>query len=469
MANGLNIAFWARAVLLGMAAVTAGAANVSAAAAPAKLVPIVMLGDSGTPANMIGHCYGAEVFREAVVLAAHNGLGLMVRDQGAGDAVEPAGLTGARVLNLREKMVPAGHYVALRLEMLEHGKSRVIWHERVVYDDLAPWKQVPFLTASAARLMGSIRQALIVAHFPDMRPKAKPAVFSSNIGQRLNTMNFVEQWLVLRAIDRRLRSHRMSAQSLRLLARGNANMALLTDQLFTSYRDVYKARAMLYLAMLKAKFGQDKGLAWTQAYVEALIGLPLEAQKALARGKRLDKGVAARRPWVKAIAAYTRYRAMTLARISRGDGPSAGLAAVLAAMTLNGGYDRSMRQGIIVNALNGSDHDSLCLVELLQNGMGVDAGDLVNGKTNAMLEYALATRLTAMRHLPSQIHKIISGLTLLGPGQQTYNLPEQLHGLIAALAAAGNPKMDRGFPSWQSVGAIAESTAVFNCGVWLYR
>ncbi|NNM87140.1 MAG: hypothetical protein HKL95_01325 [Phycisphaerae bacterium] len=452
------------AVALAVVAVWLGRAHslVAATPVPAHTAPILMLDDQGTAANMVGYSYGSEVFRQAVILAAHNGLGLVVRDQGAGEAVNPTGLAGARLLHLQEKNVPAGHYLSLRLEIVTRGKRTTIWHDRVVYGALAQWKQVPFLTARAAALIGSIRQALLAAHFPDLLAKAPPPVIATRIVRQLRVMHFVTQWSALRAIDRRLHGHRISAQALSLLARGYANLALLTDQLFTGYREVYKARAMLYTAMLAARFPHDGQVPWTQAYVDALIGLPLEAQKAMERGRRLDHGGAASRPWVKVIAAYTRYRSMTLAKIAAGTGPSAGLAAVLAAMTLNW-EDVNVRQQILTQALVHSDRNSLCLVELLQNHMGVDAGDLINGRTNAMLEYALARRLSTLPHLPPQIGKIISNLALLKPGHQTYNLPEQLHGLIAALMEAGNPKTDRLYPSWQALGAIAESTAVFNC------
>ncbi|NNM87826.1 MAG: hypothetical protein HKL95_04840 [Phycisphaerae bacterium] len=83
-------------------------------------------------------------------MAAHNGLGLTVRDLGVGEAVNPRKVAGARLLHVQEKAAPAGHYLSLRLEVIAAGRRTTIWHDRVAYAALAPWKQVPFLTARAA-------------------------------------------------------------------------------------------------------------------------------------------------------------------------------------------------------------------------------------------------------------------------------------------------------------------------------
>ncbi|NNM87890.1 MAG: hypothetical protein HKL95_05165 [Phycisphaerae bacterium] len=85
---------------------------------------------------------------------------------------------------------------------------------------------------------------------------------------------------------------------------------------------------------------------------------------------------------------------MAVARTAAGAGPDAGLAAVLAAMTLNW-EDLSVRQRMLTQALAHSDRDSLCLVELLQNNMGVDAGDLIKLRQSRCVRFDPGTVIHA--------------------------------------------------------------------------
>ncbi len=433
-------------------------AAVNPAAAPTA--PMVMLSDQAAPACG-GNAYGTQLFREAVLIAAHSELGLGIRDAGLGESVDSGGASGVCLLRLVEADVPAQRSLSLRLQWLGHRQVKTIWRAQAPYGVVPWWRWEPVLTALAAARISALRQALLRAGLPNRLAAGPGAAIPPAVAGRLGKMNFVAQWEALRQIDQAIQRQGLSASALSLLARGYANLGLLTDQLFTSYRDTYKARAMLYAALLAQKYPRDPAVPWTRAYVDALVGLPRSAQRQIRLARAGARSAGMKPAWADTIAAYTSLDTMALAKTARRGGPEAGLAAVLAAMSLEGadsfGGIPRYQEKIAFRALRATH--SLCLLEILENHMGVVLGHQLAALANRMLAYSLGTRLHHMQNLPQGVRKLLAQSRLA----QGYYSPGALHRLVQTLAAAGRAGKDRGCPSWQALAALAQSSAVFNC------
>ena len=416
-----------------------------------------------------GGTFEPEVYRQAMLIVAHQELGLNVRDRGAGDDMALAGLTNAVKWNIRFHFLASHHKpgakvhkpgVNLELVSERTGKLATLWSDQIIYrqskrdngDHCTMWSR-----DAATALMPTFRQLLTRRlHLAEPRRAGQGAVIPEALARHLWTMNFLVQIHVLREIDAAVVAHGFSAQSLALLARGNANLGLLTDQLFTAYRAVYKARAMLYAAMLIKRYPNDPRSIWTQAYVYGMVGLPGPMFRILKKQKAMPHAKVPK--WVPALEAYRLFQTAKLQKLAAQHSELSRFDLTLAMMTL-ANYDVPvLSTQILINLLEQPEPDTFAIFQRYQTDPTDNPGDNITSKANAMLNYSLIYRLSEAAGLPAPLAAKVHGLVT-----QRFNYsPDQLDQLITDLKTAGDTNSDSHFPSWQSAAAIARSMAIFN-------
>jgi tetratricopeptide (TPR) repeat protein len=116
-------------------------------------------------------------------------------------------------------------------------------------------------------------------------PNEKNLVPDSIEGQLLE-MNFVSQFAAVRAAHAAISEKGQSKGWLSVLARGYANLGMMTGHHWMSDSDAFAARALLYAERLAASAPDDSHAFATRAYARAIVGLHAAALDDL---KRIDE------------------------------------------------------------------------------------------------------------------------------------------------------------------------------------
>lgn len=399
-----------------------------------------------------------EMFRQALLIAAHDGMGLTIRDSALGEAEESHGLPGARNLNLELTLSPGGNSVKLVLQGDVKGRLPTYWSGIVKGIRTDGIVRVAALARALEPLSrGGFIIALKKAGFAGHGPTGTGAKLSPQIKAELHTMNFIAQFAVVRSVDAAIQSHGPSPEALSALARAYANLGRLTDHLWTAYRDVFKARAILYAYRLAALYPHAACVDWTKAYVDMLIGLPMHAVRQVARAEKghpTGLKVPVWAPWVKKFAEYD---PIGLHHASRTAGPYSQLANVLAAASVESQYNLALQHGIARSAMANAQPDCFFLIELLETDPNIGVGHQITYLADKVLVQSLCLRLPGVPGVPASFTNALENVPLQPSAIQS------LRTIIHRLRSAGKLGVDQGNPSLQALAAVTKSTALLNC------
>jgi tetratricopeptide (TPR) repeat protein len=112
---------------------------------------------------------------------------------------------------------------------------------------------------------------------------------SDAVEGQLLEMNFVSQFAAVRAAHAAIAEKGQSRGWLNVLARGYANLALMTGHHWKSDSEAFAARALLYAERLVTLAGDDSLAHATRAYVRAIVGLHGAALEEVNRVNELRK------------------------------------------------------------------------------------------------------------------------------------------------------------------------------------
>lgn len=384
-----------------------------------------------------------EFVRQAVLLAAREGLNLTVRDAVIGDP-RPRG-TPALTLEL-DALVPG----ARQILVLARGEAdaRKVLFEQTLRDseNLADFKTLAESAEAASRK--ELLDALVKAGVArSAGPKIKDEPLPAEVDERLEQMAFAEQLAALRQVHAAVRSHGGTPARYAALARGYANLALLTDYQWDAAAIAYKARAFLYAQRLVAADPKSPVALWNRAYVATLGGVPRIALEDVNAAARLMQALpVAKRPkppgWLKLIRSCCRYDHEALGK-ARG-GRYGQLAALLHLLTLEhpGQTDvalRAARAAIEANVECFRAHDALCRVG------GVANMHMATTFAPEVLTRAVPRRIAALPGLPDNVRKTIG------------DDPDEL-AMTRALDEAAAADTEPTEPSWAALAKIVRET-----------
>ncbi len=277
-----------------------------------------------------------EFFRQALLIAARDQLGLSTRDAWLGDPM-PTGGNNAP-FDLRTKYEPSTPVEILR--GYPPAPPLVKRYELKLNGDL------PYLAAEAEKLSRTkFVEALKEAGFSGKaNPWTPEAKMPDHIEPLLCEMTFTSQFQALRELHEAIHCGGESPALLGGLVRGYANLGVLTEYLWHPEHKAFKARAWLYAERMVARDEHSALARWHRAYAMALIGMHKAALEDLDAADKEAKTAGAKGPlppaWAPVLRAYCHYDIDRLAAEgpASAQGQLAGLLAYCSArLAQNGG------------------------------------------------------------------------------------------------------------------------------------
>lgn len=305
-------------------------------AAPAR--PALLLRAAQIPAegNFGPGVLARELVRQAVLLTARDGLGLVVRDEVLGESLpDPAGTLR---LALALTFDPQSRTLSAELRRPD-GTQPPLWAEefRVGTNDPALYSDfvLDLEAATRAALPEALRKAGLAAG-----PAAVPGTTAvpAEVEDLLSQMTFLAQYQALRQLHALARAQGESPQLLGGLVRAYANLGVLSEYHWSVAHKVYKARALLHAQRLVASDSRSPVSLSHRAYARGLAGMHAAALADLAAARREAKksrmqGTTSPLPaWAGLLDAYCRFDSGTLA--GQQPGEWTGLAGLLRFLTV---------------------------------------------------------------------------------------------------------------------------------------
>ncbi|SIO46894.1 hypothetical protein SAMN05444166_4999 [Singulisphaera sp. GP187] len=410
---------------------------------------IVFLTEPGRMTEFRAGYYGnhsrlaREIVRQALLLAAREALNVPVRDASIGDPApngQPTTVIEVAVLCPREK-------TSLRLSRGQ-GENREILFERTLRDS-EKLNDYPTLVKNAevAARDGLPEVLTKVGVKGKAVPKKGDGRLPAGLEEQLLKMSFVSQFAAVRQLHETIRTDGSSPWRLHGLARGYANLGVLTEFQWDAAGQAYKARGMLYAQRDVAARPGAPVARWNRAYAAAMAGVHIEALDDLEAATRFAKGMAealrpAPPPWVELVDAHCHYDAEKLAKLRNGS--VAELGALLYVMTVEHPSNTDValcaaREAIVANPECFRAHDALCEVSGVAN---------LHGATTAapqVLDEVIPGRIADLPGVPAAVRKTVQD-------------DQDEVALTRALDAAADPSLDRAEPSWGALARMIRET-----------
>ncbi|MEM9660140.1 MAG: hypothetical protein AAF961_17385, partial [Planctomycetota bacterium] len=140
----------------------------------------------------------------------------------------------------------------------------------IMYGEMAP----RFEAASRQEFVDALGAAGLTAAESAAESSAKSSkIDTENWETMLLKVDFVAQFSVVRAVHQAMREYGESPELLGLLARGYANLAMLTQHQWNATSEAFGARAILYAQRMVAAADGDDSALWHRAYAWGLVGV----------------------------------------------------------------------------------------------------------------------------------------------------------------------------------------------------
>ncbi len=403
--------------------------------------------------DTVGGLLARELFRQALLIAARDELGLATRDELLGDAAPAAGAGDPRaelVTVLRTGADRTGRVLLLR--------PAAPVAEALLTQELprtkGPFGELPRLVEAAEALSrtgfpGAMRKLGLEGR-PDV--VRDDGAMPAGVEERLWRLGYTEPFAAVRALHQAIRTGGESPARLAGLVRGYALLGLLTEHLWHPAHKAFKARALLYAQRMVARDPNGYLGLWHRAFAESLLGLHKDALADIAEAR--ERGKAAGDPfppaWSGLIEACAR---CDLVRMDVSQGPMAPLSALLRLLALEPSVlmDLGLLAGKDVLALDPEcfrAYDAMCRL-----GEATNNFDLPSSSAPEVFARTIPQRLGAMDTLPAIVRAHLDNPSVTGTA------------LSEALGVAGAPGADAGEPSWAVLGGLLRETRF----VQLYR
>ena len=386
-----------------------------------------------------------ELIRQAVLIAARDELGLATRDEVIGDSLpgpEVAGGTTAEVASVF-RLQPGTSRILIRRGK-DAGADPIL--NRDLPGAAAEFGFLPRLAVAAESLsrteVPAALKAIGLSGKPN--PRRDVAAVPVKVDERLRQLGFVENLTAVRDLHEAIRADGESSARLGALARGYAQLGVLSEFHWHPAHKAFKARAMLYAQRSVSRDPASPWGLWNRAFVLAMVGLPREAQADLAEARTQAEAHTPRTmapDWLDVLAAY-------IARDAEGlrleNGPHRKLAAMLRMMVLE--YPTWTAASLLAaSAVVAVDPDCYRAHEVMCQIGGVANLHVATELGPETLSRLLPEKLDAVPSLPAGVRQ-----SLARKGDES--------GWLEALDRAGRPPGDAGEPSWGVLAHLVRET-----------
>src|SRR4051812_16921459 len=268
-----------------------------------------------------------ELVRQGVLIAVRDELGLVTRDETlqepidaavAPDSAEP--LTVSLDVDIQgswnAQLYGAG---ATEDNPVWKHRGEIDWNRRTIYSQLAQQ-----MDEQAKAIADNLRQAGAAGSAAPINANNKP---EATIEHQLEEMNFGSQFMAVRTAHEAIRKNGSSPDWLGVLVRGYANLAMLTDHTWSSHREAFASRSLLYAERMCRLTSNGAVARWHRAYARALIGAhgaAIEELDALAKQDQTTKPL-----WAPLLAPYVHFDNDGLLKAAKDHPPLAQLVALL--------------------------------------------------------------------------------------------------------------------------------------------
>ena len=217
-----------------------------------------------------------ELFRQGLLIAARDGLGMQTRDESLREWAAPP--AAGMAWNLRQG--------PLKIEITD-GKAQSIW----TTPRPASWQNPLEIASRVSQIETSSRGPLFVKLLQEqgysgqanqMKPGAAASVDSEKL---LADLDELSQFRVLRQVHDAIRKDGESEARLGVLVRGYANLGQLTRYHWSLEHQVFTARSLLYAARMVNANPRSPVALWHRAYAMALAGFQEQTFKRSGRGR----------------------------------------------------------------------------------------------------------------------------------------------------------------------------------------
>ena len=419
----------------------------------ARYVVLKAAPDLDVPQNMktrvsVQGLLARELVRQAFLVAARDGFGLITRDEILGESAPEGESEVTATFEVRTRCVMTDQlYLQVRRIGVEGREG--IWNE-----------EIPIMTRGASDYPELVKTAEGLAREGFTRflkrsglvgePNAVrgEGLVSPAAERQLGSMSFAAQYAALRDLHAAIRAEGESPELLGALIRGYANLGSQTEFLWHPMPNVFQARALLYAQRLSLRAPRSPWGPWHRAYALALAGAHRDALADLDEARKRLKAVlvpgsepASRlRPpaWVDLIGAFCRFDSKGLAEARPGES-LAPLAGWLKYLTV----ERTLSRGLLAETGLGVLEDSpeaFRVYDRLCDRQGIDLLHKVTLANMAALSATLADRVRGIPGLPKGLGERFKG-------------GEDEGGTTRALIEAGRSDASLA-PSWSVLGRM---------------
>ena len=314
-----------------------------------------------------------ELVRQAFALAAREECGLYVRDAALREQ-PPTGLPTDRILSIKHDPDSSSMNTAWTFSVGPDGTRNVASWTRRGGDLAHGWSDFEeFLGKLEAATRTVFPEVLKAARFPTKPPQRSTAAVPAEVETLLGQVDVASQFQAIRRLHAAVREQGESDALTAGLARGYANLSLLTEPFWSDARIVFRVRAMLYGQRLVARSPKSPAALRVRAYALGICGLHGRALDDLLKADELpvataDDGLAT--PWLPTLDAYLHFdsKALAAARIKT-DSPLAGLLAylIVEAPTMQVAAVKTAREFLSETPECSRVHEGLCRANGVSN------------------------------------------------------------------------------------------------------
>jgi tetratricopeptide (TPR) repeat protein len=386
-----------------------------------------------------------ELIRQAVLIAARDGLGLSTRDEVLGERLPeaPAGTAAEVVTNFR--IQPGASRVFL-LRGKGDAAAEILLRHQLLPNSAAEADYLARLTTLAESLSRTALPDALKALGLKGQPNTyqAEAALPPKVEDRLEHLGFVDNFTAVRDLHAAIRQDGESPARLAALARGYAQLGVLSEFQWHPAHKAFKARALLYADRLVAREPKSPWSFWHRAFVKALVGLPTFARADLDEARRhvaTQKAVIHPPDWEALIDASV---ANDPQRLKRKDGAHSRLACLLRLMAVEFPSGNTLALSATHDLVSLEPgcfraYDAMCRVGGVANLHGATT------EGPQALAQLLPAELGAVKGIPASVREALGREgNLVGP--------------VEALDRAGEPAGDRGEPSWSVLAHLFRET-----------
>ena len=393
-----------------------------------------------------------ELFRQAVLIAARDGLGCQTRDE-----------------SLREwkEAPPASSLLEPFYDPIQMGLGRVaqkdaIWQRP--YGALA-WNgsYAPRVADLEALSRGDFVKELSRMRYGGPVPPARAdAPGPPQAETLLSQLDELSQFDLLRQTHALIRTDGESPQRLGILVRAYSNLSQLTRYHWSLEHEVYSARALLYAQRMVATDPKSAFALVHRAYAWAMVGIPKSVSADLKAAASIKSTPIT--PWQPLLEPYCRYDSAALLDLASNDHSQAKLALFLAYLTLENTNTQGVSLGFAMAALKLNPNclrliDSMC--DLTGPGL---LNDLVS-LAPITFTHQLATQLSTLAGMPQQVIDQVAVMPALRNAAMSFSdgSDPANEAIAEKLIERGQPSGDVGEPSWAALGRTIQEISFEHC------